>query len=254
MPDATRDAVLVTGAGRRVGAVIARALAAAGWFVHLHANSSVADAEGVLADLRRAGGDGAVVTADLADPAAVADLVPACAGNGPAPVALINNAAVFEYDFADTVSAAALDRHFAVNTRAPALLSKALADHLPPGRDGAIVNILDNKLFAPNADYFSYTLSKFALHGATLAMAMAFAPRLRVNGIAPGIMLVSGHQTEAGFRAIHKRNPLGRGATPDDIARAARYLLEVPGVNGQVVVIDGGQVLERQDRDTAFQL
>ena len=246
-------AALVTGAGKRIGAAIAAALGAAGWFVHVHYRASAAEAEAVAAGIVAAGGMAATVACDLEtlDARHAALLVEACARRG----ALINNASVFESDKATTATDEGWTRHLQTNLTAPVLLGRAFAaaaQALPEGESGCIVNLLDNKVFATNPDYFSYTISKQALEGATRTLALALAPKVRVCGVAPGIALISGKQTEADFARTHRNNPLKRGCTPDDVARAVRFILDTPSITGHTIVIDGGQYLARMPRDVAF--
>jgi NAD(P)-dependent dehydrogenase (short-subunit alcohol dehydrogenase family) len=256
-PRPPQRAVLVTGAAKRVGAVIAQALGAAGWFVHLHYRKSAAEAEAVAAKIAAAGGAAATVSYDLEklDSRHAALLVEACAKRGPPLAALVNNASIFEYDTAKNATDETWARHLQINLSAPVFLARAFAaaaQTLPEGETACIVNLLDNKVFATNPDYFSYTISKQALEGATRTLALALAPKVRVCGIAPGIALISGKQTEADFQRTHRNNPLKRGCTPDDIARAIRFILETPSMTGHTIVIDGGQYLARMPRDVAF--
>ena len=250
-------AVLVTGAARRVGATIATVLGAAGWFVHVHYRNSAAEAEAVAAKIAAAGGKAATVAYDLGtlDSRHAGLLIEACAKHGPPLAALVNNASIFEYDKASTATDEGWARHLQTNLTAPVMLARAFAaqaQSLPEGETGCIVNLLDNKVFATNPDYFSYTISKQALEGATRTLALALAPKVRVNGVAPGIALISGKQSQADFERTHRNNPLKRGCTPEDIARAIRFILETPSMTGHTIVIDGGQYLARMPRDVAF--
>jgi NAD(P)-dependent dehydrogenase (short-subunit alcohol dehydrogenase family) len=241
--------VLVTGGARRIGAEICRHLSRLGWRVTIHCNASVAEGEALAAEL----GDARVVAGDLADAAVPARVVAEAAEKGGPLDALVNNASLFLYDTALDFDAATFDRHTAVNLRAPALLAQAFAKQLPAEAAGAIVNLLDNRLYAPNPDYFTYALGKYGMLGMTEMLALAFAPRIRVNGVAPAITLVSGEQSEEGFRRAHTNNPLRRGVEPGDVARAVAFLLESPAVTGEVVVVDSGQRLRRRGRDVAFE-
>ena len=244
--------ILITGGARRIGAALARALAGDGWHVCIHCNTSRAEAETLLSEIIDAGGKGVVVAANLSDPAAAETLIAEARAVAPPLAALINNASLFEYDSVSSLTPERLDRHHAVNLRAPMMLSKAFAESLDKGRDGCVINMLDNKVFAINPDYLSYTMSKVALHGATQALAMALAPRVRVNAIAPGITLESGGQGEHSFQRGVRMSPLGRVSSVEDIMRAARFILNTPSLNGQVIVIDGGQHLQKLPRDVAF--
>ena len=256
----TRPVVLVTGAARSIGRSISLHLARHGWDVVLHHRANAtggaaaqAAAEATAAEARALGAQAWLVAADLADEADCNQLVPAavaCAGRLDA---LVNNASLFEYDAVDSLSTDTLDRHWRANTAAPVLLARALHRHLAQ-RDGrgAVVNLLDQKLANPNPDYFSYTLSKAALAEATVLLAQALAPRLRVCGVSPGVTLLSGTMAEAEFEAAHRLTPLHRSSTPDDIASAVRFLLEAPAITGHTLLVDGGQHLLGQPRDVLF--
>lgn len=238
--DSARTAI-VTGAGKRVGRVVAEALLADGWTIvaHVHQDddSVPAGAIKVVADLTRA---------------ECADRIFAATDGLPPVRLLVNNAARFTHDGFGEFSANEFDAHMAVNVRAPALLSEAFADR-HSGGDGLIVNLLDAKLAAPNPDYLSYTLSKQALAGLTDLAARAYARRgIRVNAIAPALMLRSSGQSEANFAAMHAHNPLARGVIPDDVVAAIRYLVGAQAVTGQTLTIDGGQRFLALERDVQF--
>ncbi len=235
---AQQRTAIVTGAGKRVGAEIARALLADGWRVVAH----VHHADDPIPE-------GAVrVVADLAD-AGCGERIVAQAGAGPK--LLVNNAARFADDGFGAFSAIEFDAHMAVNVRAPALLIEAFAKAAPPG--SLIVNLLDAKLAAPNPDFLSYTLSKQALAGLTELAARALAGRgIRVNAIAPAAMLPSGAQSAANFEAVHALNPLGIGVEPADVVRAMRYLIDSRAVTGETMTIDGGQRFLQLARDVQF--
>ncbi len=239
--DKNRSAI-VTGAGKRVGWEIARALVEDGWQVIAQVrHQSDAVPEGALK-----------VAADLDDPA-IADLIFAAAEGQPPVRLLVNNAARFAFDGFGSFDAGEFAAHMAVNVRAPALLIERFAAAQSAGDDSLVVNLLDSKLAAPNPDYLSYTLSKQALAGLTELAARAFAPRgVRVNGIAPGLMLRSNGQSEENFEAMHASNPLGRGVEPADVIGAIRYLVDARCVTGEVLVIDSGQRFLGLGRDVQF--
>ena len=252
----TRPVVLVTGAARRIGRAIALDLAAHGWDLAVHHRSSAADAA-TTADLARAAGARAeVLAADLADEAACAALLPTVQQAFGRVDAVVNNASLFEYDSVADFSYAAMDRAWRANTAPAIVLARALhasvvaAGH-PTGR-GCVVNILDQKLWNPNPDHLSYTLSKAALETANTLLAQALAPALRVCGVAPGVTLLSGDMNDAEFTASHRMTPLQRSSTPDDVARSVRFLLDSPAVTGTTLLVDGGQHLQAQARDVMF--
>jgi NAD(P)-dependent dehydrogenase (short-subunit alcohol dehydrogenase family) len=250
LPGIPFPVALITGAARRIGAASARALAEDGWSVVLHCNRSVADARALSTELAAIHDRPMpVVQADLAAPDA-ADRI--FAGLDRMPSLLVNNASLFEEDQIDNFAPDRWERQMAVNLRAPALLMQAFARRLPPDSEGLIVNMLDAKLAAPNPDYFSYTISKYGLAGATELAARALAPRIRVNAIAPSVTLVSGPQSRENFAAAHRMNALRRGVDVADLVRALRYLVATPTVTGQTLTLDGGQRFLGLPRDVAY--
>lgn len=244
---------LVTGAGQRLGKAVALELARGGWGVVIHYRASEKEAEAVAEAVRALGGGSAVVAADLADTAALQGLADAAKAAAGAPLtALVNCAAIFDHDDSTSSTLETLDRHMALNAYAPVALSRALAGALPEGGRGAVVNFLDFKLANPYPDHFSYTLSKYALAGATELMARALAPRVRVNAVAPGYVLPAPGQSDAAFQRLHDDVPLERGPTPEDVAAAARFLIENEAVTGQTIYVDGGRRFRSFARDMAF--
>jgi NAD(P)-dependent dehydrogenase (short-subunit alcohol dehydrogenase family) len=249
---ASRPVALVTGSAQRIGRAIALELAAHGWDIAVHYRHSAASAAQTVAALREAGARAEAFAADLADEAACEGLVPAVAQAFGRIDAVVNNASAFELDTVDSFSMGAMERMWRANTAPPILLARALHRALPAAGRGAVINLLDQKLWNPNPDYLSYTLSKAALEAANTMLAQALAPRVRVCGVAPGVTLHSGGMNDAEFEASHRMTPLGRSSTPDDIARAVRFLLESPAVTGTTLLVDGGQHLQPQARDVMF--
>jgi NAD(P)-dependent dehydrogenase (short-subunit alcohol dehydrogenase family) len=250
----TRPTVLVTGAARRIGRAIAIELAHAGFDVALHHRHSTDEAQTLATELRALGVRAECFAADLADETACRALVPSVVARLSRLDAVVNNASHFEYDDAASFGHAAMDAHWRANTAPAILLAHALAGHLEGCSEvGCVVNLSDQKLWNPNPDYFSYTLSKAALDAATTMLAMALAPRVRVAAVAPGVTLVSGTAMDAaGFEEAHRMTPLGRSSTPEDVARAVRFVIESPAITGTTIVVDGGQHLASQPRDVAF--
>ncbi len=242
-------AALITGAGRRIGATIALALARAGYAVVLHANHSREDAERLAHAITGAGARASVVLADLADSDAVRGLIPSAAAFGPLTL-LVNNAGEFEPDDIETLSPARFQRAFAINLAAPLFLSQAFAAQAAVGVDASIVNIIDQRVLKPTPRFFSYTLSKSALHTATVTLAQALAPKLRVNAVAPGPTLPSPRQTDVQFAQQAESLPLQRGPRPEDIAAAVLYLAQAKSVTGVTIPVDGGQHLSWRTADT----
>lgn len=236
---------IVTGGAKRIGAALVRALAADGWHVVIHCNTSVDAADALAAEI----GNASVVSADLAAPNAAATILAAA----PGPLGLlVNSASRFEYDTIDDFGIADWTAHMDINLRAPALLTRAFAAAVPGDETACVVNLLDAKLSALNPDYFSYTLSKIGLAGLTELAARAYAPRLRVNAIAPAVTLVSGPQSRENFERVHALNPLGRGVAVEEIVAALRFILATPTLNAQTITLDGGQRLMGLPRDVAY--
>jgi NAD(P)-dependent dehydrogenase (short-subunit alcohol dehydrogenase family) len=236
-----RRVALVTGGAKRVGAAIVRALAVEGYAVVIHCNASRDEAEALAQDIREHGGRAAVVTADLASPEAVAGLMTDAARAFDPPTLLVNNASVFLNDTLATIDVPTWNRQFSVNIRAPSVLAGDFARLLPAGEEGAIVNIVDQRVLKLTPQFYSYTLSKAALHAATTTMAQALAPRIRVNAVGPGPVLPNVHDGDAMFRQEVAGTPLGRAVPPEDIAAAVVYLAGARSVTGQMIAVDSGQ-------------
>jgi NAD(P)-dependent dehydrogenase (short-subunit alcohol dehydrogenase family) len=239
----TQKVALVTGASQRLGRAMTLELAQAGYAMAVHYNRSAGPAETFVADLRAAGHQAEAFQADLSDPAAVTGLIGQVAAAIGAPTVLVNNASVFQNDSADDFAVEVWQQHQSVHVLAPALLAQDFAKTLPPGGEGLIVNMLDEAVTRPGPTFFSYTVSKASLAAMTEMLAQALAPRVRVNGIAPGLILNSGHPSEEAFQAAHKNTLLGRGPGTEAIARALRYLLEQTEVTGEVLYVGAGKHL-----------
>ena len=243
---------LVTGAAKRIGRTIALGLAQRGWDIVVHYGSSADEAATTVREIEAMGRRAVALQCNLADEAAVKTLLLRAAVVIGSVTCVVNNASLFDYDNAATFSSERLERHMRANLVAPILLAHALHDATPEGSQAVVINLLDQKLFNLNPDFLSYTLSKAALHSATTMLAQALAPKVRVVGVAPGITLVSGEQTDANFVSAHQHTPLGRSSTPDDIANTVCFLAESPAITGTTVVVDGGQHLIALPRDVMF--
>lgn len=250
MSDSTRTA-LVTGAARRIGREIAIALAEDGWSVAVHHHSSADDASAVVAEIEARGGRAHALHADLGDVAGTESLVPAAAAAlGPLSL-LVNNASLFEPDDARTVTPESWAAHLDTNLRAPALLSRAFASQLAEGAEGNIVNITDQRVWAPTPHFFSYTIAKMALWDMTQVLARSFAPRIRVNAVGPGPALANARQSAADFARQTEATILRRGTTPEEICAAVRFILASPAMTGQMIALDGGQHLAWETPDVS---
>jgi NAD(P)-dependent dehydrogenase (short-subunit alcohol dehydrogenase family) len=256
LPDLSRDELtgalpvppipktaLVTGAARRLGRAMALSLAKAGYAVAIHHHRSHEEAEDLVAQIVKDGGNAVALSADLADETAVAALLP-LAVNAVGPVGvLVNNASIFENDTAATVTRDSWDSHLAINLRAPFVLIQEFARLLPADSGGAVINMLDERVWNLTPYFVSYTVSKTALWTLTQTMALALAPRIRVNGIGPGPTMPSPRQTADQFNGRLHAMPLRRGTSPAEVAAALRFILEAPAMTGQMIALDGGEHL-----------
>lgn len=260
MPDSTSTlspstprAALVTGAGKRLGRDIALALAQQGWDVAVHCRHSLADAQATASDIQALGRRAVVLQADLSDEAAARALVPQAVQALGALDAVVNSASTFDFDDSATFTYAMLERHLRANTAPAIVLAQALADHVAgrphPDTNAAVVNLLDQKLWNPNPDFLSYTLSKAALESATTLLALSLAPQVRVVGVAPGLTLTSETVQGEKFEQLHKLSPLGRSSTAQDVAATVAFALSNRSITGTTLLVDGGQHLQRFDRD-----
>lgn len=242
-PDTYPRAALVTGAARRIGRAIVLDLARAGWDVAIHCHESRDAAEKTVKDAEAEGVRAVVLQADLTREAAAEALVPrAVEALGPIGC-LVNNASVFEMDTVTDTSRASWDRHMESNLRAPLVLSQAFARALPQAQGGVIVNMLDERVWNLTPYFLSYTVAKSGLWTLTRTLALALAPRVRVNGIGPGPALPSARQSEAQFARQCALMPLGRGTSPEEICAAVRFILSAKSMTGQMIALDGGQHL-----------
>ena len=243
MPAPSSKVALITGGARRVGAVIARDLARHDWAVAVHYRSSAAEAEGVVADIRAGGGQATAIAADLMSEAETVALVGrVCDALGPV-TCLVNNASLFERDEALTATRESWDRHMLVNLRAPFLLTQTVARQMPEEASGCVINLLDQRVWNLTPHFTSYTVSKAGLWTLTQTLAMALAPRGRVNAVGPGPTLPSRRQSAEQFERQWSNVPLARPVSLEEISAAVRFLLDAPSVTGQMIAVDAGQHL-----------
>ncbi|MCF6215428.1 MAG: SDR family oxidoreductase [Emcibacter sp.] len=237
-----KQAILITAAGKRIGKCLARALAKQGYYIYLHYHTAQGDAEDTLKVIENNGGAGALVQCDLEDYEEAEALLSHCHNLPDYPLRhVINNASQFSDDRVFDFTEQSFASHQNINLRAPMQLARALYKMIPGGEKGSVINIIDSKVFALNPDFHSYTLSKYALLGATETMAQAFGPKLRVNGIAPGLTLISHSQTAENFDLASHLNFIGEPLDVEDIAKTALLLLTSPSLNGTTIPVDGGQ-------------
>jgi NAD(P)-dependent dehydrogenase (short-subunit alcohol dehydrogenase family) len=241
--------VLVTGAAKRLGRAIALDLAAHGWDVAIHYNGSKDDAVSAAAEVKKLGRNATSVQADLGNEKETTDIIARAAKDIGPLTALINSASIFENDTWQTATRESWDKHMEVNLRAPFVLSQAFARQLPKDQDGAIVNLLDQRLLKPTPEFLSYSLSRAGLGWLTVTLAQALAPRIRVNAVGPGPTLKASHQSAENFERERASTILEHGSDPEDIAAAVRYLLEARAVTGQTIAVDGGQHLNWKAQD-----
>lgn len=242
LPDMPKT-VLVTGAAKRLGRIIATHLAQEGWTVAVHFNSSADAATELVAQIEASGGTAAPFQADLQDESATATLMDRVTDTLGPVGALVNNASAFVYDDVKGADREGWDLHMEVNLRAPFVLSQSLDRLLPADRRGHVINIIDERVWNLTPFFMTYTISKFGLWGITQTLALALAPRIQVNGIGPGPTIQGVRQTEAHFEQQNKDMPLHHGAEPEEIAETVLYLLSMPSVTGTMITVDGGQHL-----------
>ncbi len=235
---------LITGAGRRIGQALATSLGARGFQVAIHYRSSKAGAQQTLDAVRAAGSDGVLVQADLLEEDQLAGLIADATAQlgGPLGV-LVNNASAFNDDDLKTHDIKSWELHMGVNLRAPIALSQTFANQVSDDAKGLIINMIDQRVWKLNPNFFSYTLSKSALLAATHTMAQALAPNIRVNGIGPGPTLRNERQSAQDFQQQVDATLTGEGSSPDEIVKALLYFLDAEAVTGQMLAVDGGQHL-----------
>lgn len=247
-----QKAALVTGSARRIGRVIALALADRGWDIGVHYRHSETEAFETVREIEAMGRRAVALRCDLRDEAAVSQLLPQAVEALGKVSCVVNNAAIFEHDNVEKFSGGGLDAHMRTNLAAPILLARALYDLTPPREQSVVINLLDQKLDNLNPSFLSYTLSKAALATATKMLAQELAPKLRVVGISPGLTLLSANMSEEEFALAHTVTPLGRSSTPEDIAATVCFIVESRAITGTTIMVDGGQHLIPLRQDVMF--
>lgn len=244
---------LVTAGFHRLGAAIATRLAEDGWALALHGRKIEAPDSDLAAVMALHQTQWHGFSADLSDARAVSALLPSVIGHfGAVPSLLVNNASRFEWDDAASVTQESLMLHFAINTAAPVALATLLAASVPQDETACVINILDQRIRHPGGDQLSYTISKLALSGATEALARALAPKVRVNAVAPGLVIPTQEYLPSQMEALRAAMPLGRLPEPEDVAEAVLALARAEVVTGQTLFVDGGAALKSYDRDFLF--
>ncbi|MEO1207011.1 MAG: SDR family oxidoreductase [Pseudomonadota bacterium] len=242
--DADRKVAVVTGAAKRIGRAVSMSLASDGWDIALHVRSENDPAATEVADaIIKQGRRATIIPADLANSIETARIMDVCQARLGAATCLVNNASLFEEDQIGDLSDDLWTAHLDINLKSPVFLGQALLQQLPESKTGNVINIIDQRVLRLTPEFFSYTISKSALWTATRTMAIAMAPRVRVNAIGPGPVLQSIHQTEADFAEEVASVPLKRGASPEEIAAGVRMILQTPAMTGQMIALDGGQHL-----------
>lgn len=240
----------ITGGAKRIGAIVALGLADAGFDVALHVNNSISEGETLVEKLRAKGVKAQVFQLDLSQLEDIAEMIDTVV-NDMGPIDLVvNNASMFTFDTPADFNHELATKLLSVNLLAPAEITKCVANNCTP--DAMVINMLDNKVFSLNPDFYSYTMTKIALKGTTEMMAMGFAGKLRVNAIAPGVTLISGDQSQENFEKSWRKSLAGVGATPEEIASTILYMWNTKSINGETITLDGGQHLLGLERDVAF--
>lgn len=240
------DAILVTAGNKRIGKVIVKTLSQAGYFIYLHHHNSEYEARETLEEI---GGNGEVVQCNLGDYGDVERLITKIVSGKNPLKHIVNNASLFSVDEATNFTETSFTDHMNINLRGPLQLARALHQALDEDERGSVVNILDSKVFSLNSEFFSYSLSKFGLFGATEMLAQALSPKVRVNGIAPGLTLISETQTPENFELASHLNFVGAPLNVDDIASSVLHLISATSINGAVLPVDGGQKLMNFTKD-----
>ena len=253
LPYLMGGAVLVTGGAKRIGKKICIRLAKDGFQIGVHYNNSEDEAAELVDQINRSGGEADSFKCDFLQADSVTNLISDVKDRFGGIIGLVNNASLFVHDDIRTLGEESWNSHLQINTKSPLFLIRSLFQEIDESELGSVVNILDQKIASPNPDYLSYTISRFAMLGATETLARGLAPRIRVNAVAPGHTMPSPEQTEHGFSVAQSQTPLGEGPNPEDIANAVGYLMHARAVTGQVIYVDSGERFLGRSRDVLFE-
>lgn len=251
-PGVMANTVLVTGGAKRIGREICLRLAREGFDVAIHYRDSESEASDLVAQIEKSGVRASAFQCDLSDSGETKSLIGRVRETLGPVSGLVNNASVFQLDRLETLEEETWDEHMKVNTLAPLILIRELADEVD--EEAWVVNILDFKVSSPNGDYLSYTSSRYALHGLTSALAVYLAPIVRVNAIAPGHVLPSRELTEEALNSIHAHSLLGRGPSSEEVAETVAFLSGSRSITGQTIFVDAGERFNQRRQDPAFGL
>lgn len=232
--------VLITGAARRIGRHLALDLARSGWHIALHYHGSKAEAESAAEAIRALGVTCTLFACDLGDTSDLTGFIDRVADACPTLDTLINSASIFHRAHLLETPDDLLDRQWAINFRAPFVLIRDFARRV---RKGNVINLLDTKITRDHTPYCAYSITKKALHDLTRLAASELGPDIRVNGVAPGLILPSADLSDADFQRMAEKLPLKRPGSPEKIAQAVRFLLDHDYITGQCLLVDGGEHL-----------
>lgn len=245
-----RGTVLVTGGSKRIGREICLRLSEGGFSIAIHYRSSEMEANQLVEQIESNGGKACSLYCDLSDSDSVKGLIHEATDSLGTVVGLVNNASLFSFDRIESLSEELWTEHMIVNAFSPLVLIGELSKSTE--RDSWVVNILDFKVESPNADYLSYTGSRFAMYGLTSALAIDMAPKIRVNSVAPGHVLTSDILDEDSLKAVQQQSPLGFGPTEKDVSDAVVFLANTPSITGQTIFVDSGERFRQVGKDPAF--
>eukprot|EP01041_Mallomonas_annulata_P008852 gene8851-18339_t len=248
-------AAIITGGARRIGREICLRLARKGHPIIIHYNNSVAEASKLKADIEKLCVPCIIYHTNLEDSNSLEGMVESAAQLIKSDIdVLVNCASVFEPDTIESIDLKGFTKHMTVNVLSPLLLASQFLEHVKNRKTSSpahssIINILDQKIAAPNGDHMSYTASRFALHGMTDSLARTCTPTIRVNAVAPGFTLPHSKMSDLDFVTAQQQGPLGYGPSPEDIAEAVAFLVSARSVTGQTIFVDAGERFNARRND-----